>query len=100
MARFTLVPPVRWQVCAIGLAIALSAIINAGHAGSLPSYSDVISSKFGQPPTGLITLPGQNGAQGAMSGSINNVCPTISNIAIGKDPPTQGQMDLATICQA
>jgi len=101
MPRPTSTSPVRRQVCGLGLGIALSAIvINAGHAGSLPSYSDVISSVFGQPPTGLITLPGQNGAQRAMSGSINNVCPTISNIAVGKDPPTQGQMDLATICQA
>jgi uncharacterized protein with beta-barrel porin domain len=49
--------------------------------------------------TGLITLPGQNGAQQAMAGSINKVCPTITNIAMGTDPPTQGQIDLATICQ-
>src|SRR6516225_6652179 len=100
MPRPTSTSPVRRQVCGLGLGIALSAIvINAGHAGSLPSYSDVISSVFGLGPTGLITLPGQNGAQRAMSGSINNVCPTISTIAMPKDPPTSGQIDLAQICQ-
>jgi outer membrane autotransporter protein len=101
MAGITILSRVQRQVCAVGLGCALSAIfINAGRAGTAPPYSDVISSMFGQPATGLITLPGLNGAQRAMAGSINNVCPTISNIANGKDPPTQGQIDLANICQA
>lgn len=102
MARITSISRVWRQVCAVGLGVGLSAIlIDAGRAGGpAPPYSTVISNMFGQPPTGLTTLPGLNDAQRTMAGSINNVCPTISNIAKGVDPPTAGQMDLATICQA
>ncbi|MBV8588637.1 MAG: hypothetical protein JO212_00970, partial [Acetobacteraceae bacterium] len=102
MARFPLILPVRPPVCAIGLAIALSAIvINIGRAGTTQPYSDIASGMVpGLGPTGLITLSGQNGAQQAMAGSINKVCPNITGVATGMDPPTQGQVDLATICQA
>jgi outer membrane autotransporter protein len=101
MAGITILSRVRRQVCAVGLGFVLSAtVINAARAGTAQPYSVVISNVFNQPPTGLITLPGLNGAQRAMAGSINNVCPNISGVAAGKDPPTQGQIDLANICQA
>jgi outer membrane autotransporter protein len=102
MAPTTSISLRRRLVHTVGLGLALSAIlINAGHAGGAPPYSVVASQAVpGLGPTGLITLPGQNGAQQAMAGSINNVCPTITNVANGIDPPTQGQIDLATICQA
>jgi outer membrane autotransporter protein len=101
MPRSTSISRVQWQVCAVGVGIALSAMLNnAGQAGTTQPYSVVISNIFNQPPTGLITLPGLNGAQQAMAGSINNVCPNISGIANQKDPPTPGQVDLANICQA
>src|SRR5690242_8838942 len=44
---------------------------------------------------GLTTLPGLNDAQQMMAQSINNVCPTISTIAI-----TPSQKDLAAVCSA
>jgi outer membrane autotransporter protein len=102
MARTTAVFCAWQQAWTVGLIVALWAIlINAGRAGEAPPY-DVAASRMipGLGPTGLITLPGQNGAQRAMAGSINNVCPTITNVANEIDPPTQGQINLATICQA
>ncbi len=76
-------------------------LVPSGRAQNLPPYSAVASQLMpGLGPTGLTTLPGQNGAQQAMSQSINNVCPTITVIATPKDPPTQGQIDLAQICGA
>ena len=105
MLGITTMSCARRKVCVVGLGISLSAVlINTGRAGVAPPY-DVAASQMAATqgltvgPTGLITLPGQNGAQQAMSRSINSVCPTISNIAIAKDPPTQGQIDLAQICQ-
>jgi outer membrane autotransporter protein len=105
MARITTISHLWQPVRTVGLGLALSVIlINAGRAGGAPPY-DVAASQTAAMQgtslgaTGLITLPGQNGAQQAMAGSINNVCPTITNVAKGIDPPTQGQIDLATICQ-
>ena len=104
MARITSISRVRRQLCAIALGLAVSAIvIQLGHAQTLPPYSvaaSQVAASQGMPglgPTGLTTLPGQNGAQQAMSGSINNVCPTISQSTIFVTP---NQKDLATICQA
>jgi uncharacterized protein with beta-barrel porin domain len=85
---------VRRLVGTIGLGLAVSAIVSQfGHAGNTGSYSALT----GQP---ALTALGQNGAQRTMGQSINNVCPTITNISLAKDPPTQGQINLATICQA
>jgi outer membrane autotransporter protein len=105
MARFTSISPVRRQICLLGLGFALWAtVIDAARGGTAPPY-DVAASQMAATQgislgtTGLITLPGQNGAQRAMAGSINNVCPTITNVQMSKDPPTAGQIDLATICQ-
>jgi outer membrane autotransporter protein len=101
MAEIAYISRLRRQVCAMALGPAVAVIvIQPGHAENAPPYSVAAQQKMpGLGPTGLTTLSGQNGAQQAMAGSINNVCPTITNIAMGKDPPTQGQIDLATICQ-
>jgi outer membrane autotransporter protein len=103
MAGITSVSRVRPRVCAVGLGLAVSAIvIQLGHAQTLPPYSVAASqaaASQGMPglgPTGLTTLSGQNGAQQAMAQSINNVCPTISQSMIFVTP---GQTDLATICK-
>jgi outer membrane autotransporter protein len=102
MARITSRSRVPRLICTVGLGLAVSAIVvQFAHAQtSTEAYSAVASRVLGVGPTGLTTLPGQNGAQQAMAGSINNVCPTITNISKGVDPPTAGQVDLATICQA
>ena len=98
MAEIRCISLVQRQVCAVGLGLAVSAIVTQlGHAQTLPPYSVAASQAMpGLGPTGLITLPGQNGAQQAMAGSINNVCPTISQSTIFVTP---GQTDLATICK-
>jgi outer membrane lipase/esterase len=90
MPRLTSRYHVWWQVSAVGLAIVLSVIsVQLSHAQTQQSFSALT----GQP--NLTALPGQNGAQQAMAGSVNNVCPTISTIAATPD-----QTDLATICKA
>jgi outer membrane autotransporter protein len=102
MAGITILSRARRQVLAVVLGVAASAIVvPISRAQISPQAYSVVASQMmpGLGPTGLITLPGQNGAQRAMSGSINNVCPTITNIAMPKDPPTSGQIDLAQICQ-
>jgi outer membrane autotransporter protein len=103
MARITSISCVRWQIHAVALGFAAAAsVIQLGHAQtSSQAYSVLASQKMpGLGPTGLTTLSGQSGAQQAMARSINNVCPTISVIAMPNDPPTPGQIDLAQICQA
>jgi outer membrane autotransporter protein len=55
--------------------------------GVSPPYSGIF------PGTGLTTLPGMNGAQSQMASSIDDVCPTINNIAATSD-----QHDLANVC--
>jgi outer membrane lipase/esterase len=99
MARIRSISRVRRQVCVVALGLTVSAtFIQLGHAQTLPPYAVAASQAMpGLGPTGLITLPGQNGAQQAMAQSINNVCPTISQ---GTVFPTPAQMDLATICKA
>jgi uncharacterized protein with beta-barrel porin domain len=95
MAPITFISCVQRQAWPVPLGLAVLTIaVQLGHAGTLLSYSGLT----GQPA--LTGLPGQNGAQRTMAQSINNVCPTITNIAMGQDPPTAGQIDLATICQA
>jgi uncharacterized protein with beta-barrel porin domain len=86
----------RRQVCAVGLALILAALsFRCADAQSPASFSAMT----GQP--NLTALPGQNAAQQAMSGSINNFCPTVSGLAPGSTPPvTPGQIDLMTICSA
>ena len=102
MARIAFISRVQRQLYAVALGLAVSAtLISLAQAQSAPPYSVVASQLVpGLGPTGLITLAGQNGAQRAMASSINNVCPTITNVSKGMDPPTAGQIDLATICQA
>jgi len=95
MAPTTFISCVQRQAFSVALGLSVLAIaIQLGHAGTLPSYSALTNQ------AALTGLPGQNGAQQAMAQSVNNVCPTISAIASQKDPPTQGQIDLATICSA
>jgi outer membrane autotransporter protein len=80
----------RRQICAVGLGLSISVIvIQLGHAQSPASFSAM----FNQP--NLTALPGLNGAQQSMAQSINNVCPTINNIAM-----TPAQHDLANLCSA
>lgn len=88
---------IQYRLRIIGLGLALSVLAGqAGLAQTMPSYSTAASQQIaGLGPTGLTTLPGQNGAQQAMAQSINNVCPTITTIA-----KTPDQQNLATICQA
>jgi outer membrane autotransporter protein len=78
------------QIFDVGLGFVLSAILaQLGYAQSPASYSAI----FGQ--SNLTGLPGLNGAQQTMAQSINNVCPTINNIAV-----TPNQADLARLCSA
>src|SRR6516164_2785015 len=93
MLRSASISPVPRQVCAIVLGFAVwSTVAELGYAQNLPPYSvaaSQVAASQGMPglgPTGLITLPGQNGAQQAMAGSINNVCPTISQTTIFGTP--------------
>lgn len=101
MIAITFISRVRRRVCAVVLGFALSAIvIQDGHgqippAQVQPSYSLAAAQAAttqGMPglgPTGLTTLPGQNGAQQAMAQSINNVCPTISQSSVFVTPAQQ-----------
>jgi hypothetical protein len=90
MAGIALTSRIRRRICLVGLGLTVSAtVIQVGHAQTLPPFSVVT----GQP--NLTALPGLNGAQQMMAQSINNVCPTINNIAA-----TPGQTDLARLCSA
>jgi outer membrane autotransporter protein len=81
---------IRRRVCAICVGLTLSTpAIPFAHAQSPVSFSALT----GQP--NLTAIPGQNAAQQAMSGSINNFCPTVSMTAVTPD-----QVDLKTICSA
>jgi outer membrane autotransporter protein len=62
---------------------------------ALPPYSVVAQQNGAGGTTGLTTLPGLNDAQQMMAQSINNVCPTISTIALTAD-----QRQLAQVCGA
>jgi outer membrane lipase/esterase len=75
------------RTAAYGLVALLSVMI--GQTCRAQSFSSL----NGPNPTGLITLPGLNQAQRTMARAIDNVCPTINNIAATSD-----QRDLATIC--
>ena len=75
MAGITILSRARRQVLAVVLGVAASAIVvPISRAQISPQAYSVVASQMmpGLGPTGLITLPGQNGAQRAMSGSINN----------------------------
>jgi uncharacterized protein with beta-barrel porin domain len=79
------------QICAVVPGFIMSVTVLApAHAQTLPPFS-VVSG--GLP--NLTALPGLNGAQQMMAQSINNVCPTINNIAV-----TPNQADLARLCSA
>jgi outer membrane autotransporter protein len=93
--RITCANRVQTRIRAAGLGLALWVmVVQLGHAQT--PYSVAASQMMpGLGPTGLTTLPGQNGAQQAMAQSINNVCPTITAVAATPD-----QRNLATICQA
>jgi len=81
---------VRWQVCAVGLGLIVSALVAEPADAQSPASFSALT---GQP--NLTALPGQNVAQQAMSGSINNFCPTVAMTAV-----TPNQIDLKTICSA
>lgn len=66
-----------------------------GRSQALPPYSVIAQQSGAGGPTGLTTLPGLNDAQQMMAQSINNVCPTISTIALTAD-----QRQLAQVCGA
>jgi uncharacterized protein with beta-barrel porin domain len=81
---------IRRRVCGVGFGLAVSAlVVQLADAQSSASFSALT----GQP--NLTAIPGQNTAQQAMSGSINNFCPTVSMNAT-----TANQIDLKTICSA
>jgi outer membrane autotransporter protein len=90
MAGIAFTSRIRRQICAVALGFIMSVtVIQLGHAQSPASFSVLT----GQP--NLTGLPGLNGAQQMMAQSINNVCPTINNIAA-----TPNQADLARLCSA
>jgi outer membrane autotransporter protein len=81
---------IRRRVCGVGFGLAVSAlVVQFADAQSSASFSALT----GQP--NLTAIPEQNTAQQAMSGSINNFCPTVSMNAT-----TPNQIDLKTICSA
>jgi outer membrane autotransporter protein len=83
---------VRRRVRALWLGLTLSAIVaQLGHA-----QIQIMPPAFPNQANPLTAPPGQNVAQQMMGQSINNFCPTVSNIAM----PTPGQKALGGLCSA